>query len=88
MTQDPPPRERGSVRNVTFANDPTTYFCEVRSLPHTGLRVGSRVWVEVGAKWVQRGGDNHKVGGHWRECIVLDGPAGTAADVNVRLAAQ
>jgi hypothetical protein len=80
-----PPKERGSVRNVTFENDPRTHFCEVRSSPRTGLRVGSCVWVEVGAKWVQHGGEHHKVAGQWRECVVLDGPAGTSADVNVRL---
>ncbi|HEX7895039.1 MAG TPA: hypothetical protein VF447_12665 [Terriglobales bacterium] len=83
-----PPRERGSVRNVTFQGDNRTHFCEVRSNPQTGLRVGSRVWIEVGAKWADHEGKQFKVPGRWRECVVVDGVVNTSADVVVRFASK
>lgn len=82
--QGGPPRQRGSIRNVTIEGDPRTYMCEVRALPGRGLREGDRCWVEFGAYWVELPGKKIRHAGQWRECQVLRGPAGTSADVHVR----
>lgn len=80
-----PPEQRGSVRNVTIEGDHVTYMCEVRALPGSGLRVGDICWVEFGAYWTEIGDTKTRHAGQWRECEVLRGPAGTSADVHVRL---
>jgi len=80
-----PPNQRGSTRNVTIEDDHITYMCEVRTLPGSGLRVGDYCWVEFGACWSEIGGVKTRHPGQWRQCEVLRGPAGTSADVHVRL---
>jgi hypothetical protein len=80
-----PPKQRGSVRNVTIDGDERTYMCEVRSLPGAGLRVGDYIWVEFGSTWAEIHGEKVRVPGQWRQCQVLRGPAGTSADVHVRV---
>ena len=74
------------MRNVTVEGDDRTYFCEVRTLPGQGLRVRSHCWIEFGVKWIEHDGGKHKVAGQWQPCVILDGPAGTSADVHVRIA--
>jgi hypothetical protein len=66
-----PPKERGSVRNVTIEGDPKTYMCEVRSLPSHGLRIGDYCWVEFGAVWAERNDEPFRVPGQWRQCLIL-----------------
>lgn len=80
-----PPTQRGSVRNVTIEGDPNTYMCEVRTSPASGLRSGNRCWIEFGAVWADVNGEKLRVPGQWRECELLPGPAGTSADVHVRI---
>jgi hypothetical protein len=79
-----PPKERGSVRKVTIDADLRTFSCEVRTLPGKGLATGSYCWIEFAASWADVGGERLKVAGQWRHCLILDGPAGTSADLHVR----
>lgn len=60
-----------------------TYFCEVCA--ERGLQVGCRVWIEFGVAWAEIQGKKVRVPGQWRLCEILPGPAGTSADVHVRL---
>ena len=80
-----PPKQRGSVRNVTIEGDESgrTYFCEVRA--EHGLQVGCRVWIEFGVAWAEIQGEKVRVPGQWRLCEIQPGPAGTSADVHVRV---
>jgi hypothetical protein len=82
-----PPKERGSVRPVTIEGDPDgrSYNCEVRTLPGFGLRPGDYVWVEFGATWATVGGRQERVGGQWRQALVLPNKAGMPSDVHLRL---
>jgi len=82
-----PPKERGSVRPVTIEGDPDhrTYYCEVRTLPGSGLKPDDIVWVELGATWATFSGRQEKVGGQWRQAIVLPNLGGMPSDVHLRL---
>lgn len=82
-----PPKERGSVRSVTIEGDPDAraYYCEVRTVAGTGLRIGDIVWVELGATFAIVDGRKERVGGQWRQGIVMKSPHGTPSDVHVRL---
>jgi hypothetical protein len=80
-----PPRERGSVRNVTVEGDDRTYFAEVRALPKLGLKPGDHVWIEFGGAWAEERGRTFRVPGVWQRCVVLPSGA-TTADVRVRFA--
>lgn len=81
-----PPKERGSTRPVTIEGDPDqrTYYCEVRALPGSGLKPGDIVWVELGATWAIVGGRQERVGGQWRQAVVMPG-APQGSGVHVRL---
>lgn len=82
-----PPKERGSTRPVTIDGDPDarTYYVEVRALPGSGLKPDDIVWIEWGATWAIVGGRKERVGGHWRQGIVMKSPTGMPSDVHVRL---
>ena len=71
-----PPKERGRVRPVTIEGDADarTYYPEVRTLPGSGLKPGDIVWLELGATWAYVGGRKEKVGGQWRQAIIVAGP--------------
>ncbi|MDP3717118.1 MAG: hypothetical protein Q8T13_05030 [Acidobacteriota bacterium] len=81
-----PPKERGSVRPVTIEGDPDerTYYPEVRTTQGSGLQPGNIVWLELGASWATIGGRQEKVGGQWRQAIVVAGPP-QGSGVHVRL---
>lgn len=86
MAHPGPPQERGSVRPVTIEGDADarTYYCEVRSMPTSGLQPNDIVWVELGATFAIVSGRKEKVGGQWRQAIVL--PSGNfGSGVHVRL---
>jgi hypothetical protein len=80
-----PPKERGSTRPVTIEGDPDgrTYHCEVRAT--TGLTPGSIVWIELGATFATVALRQEKVGGQWRQAVVMRSPSGMPSDVHVRL---
>ncbi|MDP2319591.1 MAG: hypothetical protein Q8O42_09675 [Acidobacteriota bacterium] len=82
-----PPQERGSTRPVTIEGDPDgrTYYCEVRTLPGSGLKPDDIVWIELGATWAIVGGRKERVGGQWRQAVVMQSQSGMPSDVHVRL---
>ncbi|MDP3719343.1 MAG: hypothetical protein Q8T13_16400 [Acidobacteriota bacterium] len=58
---------------MTIEGDPDgrTYYAEIGTPPDSGLKPGDFVWVELGATWAIVGGRKERVGGQWRQCVVL-----------------